>query len=92
MLEPEKSIRMSSHDPRNGGVKDLIIGECGRSVVSLGCDGVLKLWGWKFNTAGTRAYSEAVAEYKSNKFGANKNNISAAFAVVLENMQVRQKM
>ncbi|KAJ3087892.1 Cilia- and flagella-associated protein 43 [Quaeritorhiza haematococci] len=58
----QQCLRIRAHDFARGGVRDACLGRGCRALVSLGFDGTLRFWDWKFTAAGRRAYAEAADE------------------------------
>ncbi|KAJ3149314.1 Cilia- and flagella-associated protein 43 [Geranomyces michiganensis] len=61
LLEPDKVHRVFAHDPFQGGVTELAATANCRAVVTAGKDGLVRLWDWKYSTAGRRAATEVGA-------------------------------
>jgi cilia- and flagella-associated protein 43 len=59
MIEPEKFVKVYSHDVTQGGVTHASFSRECRHVISIGSDLIFRRSDWKFTTAGRRAALEA---------------------------------
>ncbi|KAI9094382.1 hypothetical protein DFS34DRAFT_665339 [Phlyctochytrium arcticum] len=58
LLEPDKIIRLYTHDSYQGGCAAVATTRDCRTLVTLGRDGLIKFWEWKYSVAGRRAATE----------------------------------
>ena len=58
-MEPDKHLRFIAHNPFLGGVKDIFATADCRTIYSVGSDGIIRVWEWKYTNVGKRNASEA---------------------------------
>ncbi|KAJ3006630.1 Cilia- and flagella-associated protein 43, partial [Thoreauomyces humboldtii] len=61
LMEPEKVVRVYAHDPFQGGVTGLAATSNCRVILSVGREGLVRLWEWKYSAMGKRAATEVGA-------------------------------
>ena len=59
LLEPDKVIKVFAHDPYRGGVRYAVLNRNCRYIFSVGQDGLLRRWDWKYSASGRRIALEA---------------------------------
>ncbi|KAJ3177825.1 Cilia- and flagella-associated protein 43 [Gaertneriomyces sp. JEL0708] len=59
LMEPEKILRVYTHDPDLGGCAAAVASRDARVIVTAGHDGLLRFWEWRYNPQGRRAATEA---------------------------------
>ncbi len=63
LMESDHATRILGHDSFQGGIKAATLISAGQSVITLGRDGLVKAWRWKYSTIGKRQATEAVSEF-----------------------------
>lgn len=58
LIEPELALEIQCHGLENGRVVDVKASNNLRHIFTIGTDGYLKRWDWKYSTQGRRAASE----------------------------------
>ncbi|RKO94661.1 hypothetical protein BDK51DRAFT_21951 [Blyttiomyces helicus] len=53
-MEPEKSVTLRAHEPSLGGVRAMAIGRDCKRIMSVGADGLMRFWDWKYSATGKR--------------------------------------
>ena len=66
LMEPEKYQMFLAHSSFMGGIKAFAAGKDLKSLVSIGSDGILRFWSWKYNATGKRMALDATAEIDTN--------------------------
>jgi WD40 repeat protein len=61
LIEPDKRARALAHDFYSGGVQSIFMSPDCRSISSIGRDGLLRFWEWKYSTSGKRIAYEATS-------------------------------
>jgi WD40 repeat protein len=74
LIEPEKSVKCYSHDINQGGVINAAFSRDIKHLITVGNDGILRRFDWKFNSQASRRSAvegsdaaEALAEYTDEK-------------------------
>lgn len=65
LMDPENPVMFLAHSPFSGGVYDLVASEDCRMIYSLGSDGLIRVWKWKYTSSGKRNAMEASNAAKS---------------------------
>jgi hypothetical protein len=72
LIEPEKSVKCYSHDIKQGGIVNAVYTREVRHLITIGNDGILRRFDWKFNTQASRRammegndVAEALAQYNN---------------------------
>lgn len=66
LMEPEKYQMFLAHSSFMGGIKAFAAGKDLKSLVSIGNDGIIRFWSWKYNATGKRMALDATAEIDTN--------------------------
>lgn len=59
LIEPDKPLLFNAHSPFEGGVAAFVSSTDCRSIYSVGHDGILRQWDWKYTPMGKRMALEA---------------------------------
>lgn len=63
LMESDHATRVLGHDSFQGGIKAATLISAGQCIVTLGRDGLVKAWRWKYSAIGKRQAAEAVSEF-----------------------------
>ncbi|KAH6573720.1 hypothetical protein BASA61_002819 [Batrachochytrium salamandrivorans] len=90
LLEPERIIKVYTHDPHQGGVNTAVFSRDCRTIQTIGCDGILRKFEWKYSAGGRRVALEASenAEILADSHRIYSEEISNIVTGFLESSQV----